>query len=70
MQRCGWRSAFVALAWGVAALLQAAAAQAINVGDKAPAFSLASTSGKPLGAKDFPGKALVLFFYAGAFTNT
>ena len=47
------------------------AALALNVGDKAPNFALASTTGKEIKLADFAGKRhLVLFFYIGAFTNT
>jgi len=40
----------------------------IKVGDKAPAFSLASDSGEPISLKDFAGKHLVLFFFPKANT--
>ena len=44
---------------------------ALEVGDKAPNFSLSSSTGKDIGLVDFGGKkAVVLFFYIGAFTNT
>ena len=43
---------------------------ALEVGDKAPNFSLSSSTGKDIGLGDFGGKkAVVLFFYIGAFTN-
>jgi cytochrome oxidase Cu insertion factor (SCO1/SenC/PrrC family) len=46
------------------------AGAAVGVGDKAPDFSLPSTTGKPIRLADFAGKkSLVLFFYIGAFTN-
>jgi hypothetical protein len=64
-----WRSWAVAAARGAVSLLPAAA-QAIGVGDKAPAFALPATVGKQASSKDFPGKTLVLFFYTGAFTNS
>jgi peroxiredoxin Q/BCP len=35
----------------------------LEVGKKAPAFSLPSSSGKKLSLKDFAGKKLVLYFY-------
>jgi thioredoxin-dependent peroxiredoxin len=67
-----WSFRSMAWAWaiGAAALLAAAQAQALSVGDKAPAFSLPATIGKQASNKDFAGKSLVLFFYTGAFTNS
>lgn len=63
--------------WIAAALLGAALcagtahAQTLKEGDKAPAFSAMSTSGKAVALADFQGrKAVVLFFYFAAFTNT
>jgi len=56
-----------------AALLAAAAhsAHALQVGDKAPDFSLPSTKGGNIRLADFAGKqSLVIFFYYGAFTKT
>jgi peroxiredoxin Q/BCP len=35
----------------------------LKVGDKAPAFSLPSDSGKVVALKDFKGKKVVLYFY-------
>jgi thioredoxin-dependent peroxiredoxin len=40
----------------------------LNVGDKAPDFSLASDSGKRLGLKSFRGRNLVLYFFPKADT--
>ncbi len=49
----------------------AAQAQARKVGDKAPAFSVMSTTGKPVALADYAGKKnVVLFFYIAAFTDT
>jgi cytochrome oxidase Cu insertion factor (SCO1/SenC/PrrC family) len=64
--------------WLAAALLGMAAlfapsvqAQALKVGDKAPDFSVMSTTGKPVALGDFLGKKhVVLFFYIAAFTDT
>ncbi|MBX3532696.1 MAG: redoxin domain-containing protein [Rhizobiaceae bacterium] len=56
-----------------AAMLLAAPAQAQmpKPGDKAPAFSVNSTTGKPVALADFLGrKNVVLFFYIAAFTDT
>ncbi len=66
----GWRSALAAAL--VAGLgLFGSAAHAIDVGAKAPDFALMSTTGKEIKLADFAGKkAVVLFFYIGAFTNT
>ena len=64
-----WKRMAGAFALGAALLLPGGAAEAVNVGDKAPAFSLPATVGKQAGIKDYPGKTLVLFFYTGAFTN-
>jgi peroxiredoxin Q/BCP len=38
-------------------------AKAIGEGDKAPAFTLESDTGKKVSLKDFAGKPLVLYFY-------
>lgn len=46
-------------------------AQSLKVGDKAPAFSVISTTGKPVALADYAGKKnVVLFFYIAAFTDT
>jgi peroxiredoxin Q/BCP len=46
-------------------------AQTLKVGDKAPAFSVPSTTGKAVALADYIGKKnVVLFFYIGAFTDT
>lgn len=57
---------------GSAALFAGAAqAQTLKVGDKAPAFSVISSTGKPVALADYLGKKnVVLFFYIGAFTDT
>ncbi len=38
-------------------------AKALQVGDKAPDFTLPDQDGKPVSLKDFAGKKLVLYFY-------
>lgn len=56
-----------------AAMLVAASARAEppKPGDKAPAFSVMSTTGKPVALADYLGKKnIVLFFYIAAFTDT
>ena len=51
--------------------LAAQAAQALNVGDKAPDFALPSTTGKTIRLSDFAGRqSVVIFTYIGAFTKT
>ena len=40
----------------------------LNIGEKAPAFSLPSDSGKKAGLEDFKGKTVVLFFFPKADT--
>lgn len=66
-----WRNWLAGIAFGSAALLSGGAAFALEVGDKAPDFALAASTGKQIKLADFAGKRnLVLFFYVGAFTNT
>ena len=57
---------------GAAMLFTASAmAQMPKPGDKAPAFSVMSTTGKPVALADYLGKKnVVLFFYIAAFTDT
>ncbi len=40
----------------------------LEIGDKAPAFTLTSDSGKQVSLDDFAGKHLVIFFYPAAMT--
>jgi peroxiredoxin len=40
----------------------------LKIGDKAPEFTLASDSGKPLSLKDFKGRRVLLFFFPKANT--
>jgi hypothetical protein len=71
MKLTRWKRWVVAGVLGSAAWISAGAqAQALKEGDKAPAFSAPSSTGKSLGLKDFPGKSVVMFFYIGAFTKT
>ena len=66
-----WKQWLAGIALGSAALLSGGAALALEVGDKAPDFALAATTGKEIKLADFAGKQnVVLFFYIGAFTNT
>jgi len=45
-----------------------AAAAALEVNDKAPAFTLLNEQSQPVSLKDFNGKNVVLFFYPKADT--
>ena len=65
-----WRNALVGMVLAGYGLF-AGAAFALDVGAKAPNFALMSSTGKEIKLADFAGKkAVVLFFYIGAFTNT
>lgn len=56
---------------GVAFALATQSAYALQVGDKAPDFSLPSSSSGTVSLSDFEGKkSLIVFFYIGAFTKT
>ena len=49
----------------------AAHAQPLKAGDRAPPFSVMSTTGKEIALSDYLGrKTVVLFFYIAAFTST
>jgi hypothetical protein len=69
MKIFNWKHLAAALALGTAVMAHSGIALAVNVGDKAPAFSLPATIGKQAGLASYPGKTVVLFFYTGAFTN-
>lgn len=59
------------LLMGAALLLAAQPGFALQVGDKAPDFSLPSTKGGNIRLSDFAGKqSVVIFTYIGAFTKT
>ncbi len=63
-------SVWVAAVFAALTCLQIGSAHALNVGDKAPSFALPSSTGKEMKLADFAGKkAVVIFFYIGAFTN-
>lgn len=60
-----------ALVASAALMLASQASYALQVGDKAPDFSLPSTKGGNVRLSDFAGKqSLVIFTYVGAFTKT
>jgi hypothetical protein len=59
------------LAGAALLLVQAGAVTALQVGEKAPAFSLPATTAEKIELADYLGKKpVVLFFYIGAFTRT
>lgn len=61
----------IGLLGGAALFAGTLQAQTLKVGDKAPAFSVISTTGKPVALADYLGKKhVVLFFYIAAFTDT
>jgi len=52
-------------------LLNSTPTMALQVGDKAPDFSLPATTAEKVSLGDFIGKKpVVVFFYVYAFTNT
>jgi hypothetical protein len=56
---------------GILLLLSSAQVMALQVGDKAPDFSLPATTAERVSLSDFLGKKpVVVFFYLYAFTNT
>lgn len=64
---------WIVIGWLAAAALVAGTAHALplKAGDKAPAFSVMSTTGKSVALADYLGKKhVVLFFYIAAFTDT
>jgi cytochrome oxidase Cu insertion factor (SCO1/SenC/PrrC family) len=64
-----WISMFMILLLSVALLLiNAGDGMALKVGDKAPEFTLPSTTGEKISLSQFQGKKpVVLFFYIFAF---
>jgi len=70
MKSMRWGRLLAGMLWSAIALFSGAAC-ALEVGDKAPAFALPSSTGKEIKLADFLGKQpIVLFFYIGAFTGT
>jgi len=66
------RSIVTGLLVGVlASLLFAAAVSALEVGQKAPDFTLSGTDGKPVALSDLTAKGpIVLYTFIAAFTGT
>jgi cytochrome oxidase Cu insertion factor (SCO1/SenC/PrrC family) len=65
------RSAFVAVLLSIGLWMLPRPAPAVEVGDKAPDFTMHSTVGESLRLSDFQGKKNVLiFFFLAAFTGT
>ncbi len=61
----------VALVSGALLLFSASNGIALQVGDKAPDFTLKAGTGKKITLSDYQGKKpVVLFFFIGAFGNT
>jgi thioredoxin-dependent peroxiredoxin len=67
----GMRAVRGMLIGAVATLLLAGAAQALEVGQKAPDFTLAGPEGKPVKLSELLGKGpVVLYTFIQAFTKT
>jgi hypothetical protein len=66
-----WKYVLTVLLVGAALLLvQAGAVTALQVGDKAPPFSLPATTAEKIELADYLGKKpVVLFFYLVAFSG-
>jgi AhpC/TSA family len=61
----------VVLLTGLLLWLGSGSVAALQVGDKAPDFSLPATTAEKISLADFVGKQpVVVFFYLYAFTNT
>jgi hypothetical protein len=71
MRRRRWASLMAAvLLSAVVLLVSFGPATALQVGDKAPDFSLPATTAEKIGLADFVGqKPVVVFFYLYAFDN-
>jgi peroxiredoxin len=67
-----WMSVMAAvLLSGVLLLLGSNPVMALQVGDKAPDFSLPATTAEKISLADYVGKKpVVVFFYIAAFTST
>jgi len=71
MQTSRWRQLVVAvLLSGTVLCMGASHVLALQVGDKAPDFSLPGTTAEEIKLADYVGKKpVVLWFYIGAFTK-
>ena len=71
MQTRRWRRLVMAILLSSALLgLEASHVLALQVGDKAPDFSLPATTAEAIKLADYVGKKpVVLFFYLAAFNN-
>ena len=71
MQTRRWRRLVMATLLSIALLsLGASHVLALQVGDKAPDFSLPATTAEAIKLADYVGKKpVVLFFYVAAFTS-
>ena len=71
MQTSRWRRlAVAALLSGAVLCMGASHVLAVQVGDKAPDFSLPGTTAEEIKLADYVGKKpVVVFFYIGAFTR-
>ena len=64
----GWRVLMMILLGGMLCLPTFGWATGLQVGDKAPTFSLPSTTAETISLSDYLGqKPVVLFFYIAAF---
>ena len=72
MKRRAWTWVMAAvLVSGTVLLLGANPVLALQVGDKAPDFSLPATTAEKVSLADYLGKKpVIVFFYIAAFTNT
>ena len=71
MQTSRWRCLIVAVLLSSAVLCMGVSpVLALQVGDKAPDFTLPATTAEEIKLADYTGKKpVVLFFYIGAFTR-
>ena len=72
MKRRAWTWVMATvLVSGALLLLGANPVLALQVGDKAPDFSLPATTAEKISLADYLGKKpVIVFFYIAAFTNT
>jgi peroxiredoxin Q/BCP len=68
MRRCAWIVVLCA-AFAAPAAAQQPALVELNVGDRAPEFSLPGSDGKTHKLSDYAGKTVVLAWFPKAFTG-